>query len=766
MSKIKPPRITFWSRPGKDRHDPVLGQAQGNPSEMNFEGEGRFYAGRIEVPAAGTLVLQLVSPRPLRLWIDGAPMLDEGLLWRFYERRILAAVLFPCVKGETPFLVEVGPRSGWGRWIDDDCPSRNREYVRSELRRRLPDLLGLTAAVVENARGPAVSLRFLPSQFRKDGIAWQHVIARPAPGFSGRAPSLDFWSPAEEPEEPLFLSSSVLPCNAVDGTTDEERRRGIRRLYLPVANPLDEPEPLRKTGAKEKRIEPSIEVARWIKLAIEGAEGKIELPMPAFESLGRKAPRREWRELAWPSYADAKAKLPVPILPDKYSWMQKLYDFTWEVLFKLVRRPRPESGLPNQYVATAMQGFLHHQFVWDSSFTAMCTAYGWRAMPYLATLDVLYSRQFDGGYIHREHDIRDGVPAAYEPDFSPNPPIMTIAEWAIAGLTGDKLRLAKVYPILKDNHRWLQANRRLPNGVYWTTGLANGLDNSPSLGDGYPCLTAQMAHEAEVLGRIARVLGLAKEARAWEAEHAAVGRALNAHLWSEKQRIYATSLPDGGHNPNKVVTAFWPLWAGVVPPQRVEALAKHLKDPESFWRHHPIPSLAADSPFFRPPGDYWRGSTWAPTNFAAIKGFDRAGRHDLAVETALRHLRCMMDVFEDTGHIWENYCSEKSAKGSWSGPDYCWTALGPVAMLFEVVIGLQADALENTLRWQLPDEPGFGVRNYPFGPATVTAVCRVGEKGGRSIDVDSDRAFTLEVIAPGRKATLHQCRCGRTTIGI
>lgn len=757
------PTITFWSQPGKDRQDPALTQPQPKPAEMAFSADGRFYAGRMMVPAAGTLVLQLLSPRPLRLWLAGTLVLDEGLLWRFYERKLLAAVILPCAKGELPLLVEVGPRSGWGKHIDDDCPSRNREYVRSELRKRLPDRLTLTATVAAGVTGPAVGLRFLPAQYRKDGIAWQHILARPTPGFSNRAPSLDFWSPVEEPEEPLFLASSVLPGNAVDGTTPEERQRGLRHFFVPVANAQDDAKPVRQFGVAEKRIEPSIEVARWLTLTVEGAGGTIEVPLPAFESLGRQAPQREWRELAWPTYAEAKAKLPVPIVPEKYAWMQKLYDFTWEVLFQLVRRPRPESGLPNPYVATAMKGFLYHQFVWDSSFTAMCTAYGCRAMPYLATLDVLYSRQFDGGYIHREHDIRDGVPAAYEPDFSPNPPIMTIAEWAIAGLTGDKLRLAKVYPVLKDNHKWLQANRRLPSGVYWTTGLANGLDNSPSLGDGYPCLTAQMAHEAEVLGKMAQTLGLTQDAKAWKAEHAAIGKALNAQLWCEAQRIYATSLTGGGHNPNKVVTAFWPLWAGIVPPDRIEALARHLKDPSSFWRHHPIPSLAADSPYFRPPGDYWRGSTWAPTNFAAIKGFDRAGRHDLAVETALRHLRCMMDVLEDTGHIWENYCSEKSTRGSWSGPDYCWTALGPIAMLFEVIIGLQADALNNTLRWQLPAESGLGVRNLPFGPATVSAVYHVGGDGKRRIEVDSDRAFTLEVITAGQ-TTRHPCACGHTTV--
>ena len=80
---------------------------------------------------------------------------------------------------------------------------------------------------------------------------------------------------------------------------------------------------------------------------------------------------------------------------------------------------------------------------------------------------------------------------------------MSLAEWKLASLTGDVQRLAQVYPVLCGYHQWLQANRRLPDGTFWTTGLASGLDNAPSLGDGYPCLTAQMAHDAEILSNMA-----------------------------------------------------------------------------------------------------------------------------------------------------------------------------------------------------------------------------------------------------------------------
>jgi len=691
--------------------------------------------------------MDIVSPRPLRIWANGTLVVDENLYWRLYQREVRAALVFPCNAGEIKFLVEVGPRPKYPEELDETCPSRNRKLVMKEIERIHPDQLKVLLRVDKDVAGPALSLRFPATQFIRDGVVFQHVLVHPIPGMSAHMPSVEVWSQAELSDGRILLTSSVLPGRAEEGTPCEELALGLRRFHVPVANSDDMPAALRSTGY-DSRVEPVLEVVRIVKLSVEGTDGTVEVNMPAYESLGRQAPRREFKESQWPTFSDARSQFPEPVLPNRLNHFKKTYYAAWEMLLRLVRHPRRETGLPGSYISTGA-GFKHHQFVWDSSFTAMCTAYGCRVLPFCATLDMIYSRQFDGGYINREHDVRDGMPAAYEPDFSPNPPIMSLAEWAIAGLSGDLLRLQRVYPVLRDYHKWIENNRKLPDGTYWTTGLANGLDNSPSLGDGYPDLTAQMAHDAETLGKIAAVLGYEADAKAWQQEHAQIGRALNERLWSEEMQIYSTSLLNGGHNPNKVVTAFWPLWAGIVPQDRVEALARHLKDPKSFWRHHPIPSLAADSPHFVPGGNYWVGSTWPPTNYAAIKGFDRAGRHDLAFEATLRHLECVTEVLNSSGKIWENYCSEASTNGSSSGADYCWSALGPIALLIEVIIGIDADALRRTVRWNPPDEDSIGIRNLPLGAGTVSLVSRK-DPDGRWIEVNTDYTFRLELLRQGK----------------
>lgn len=755
----KAARIVEWRAGAKTRAEARQAETQRIVrNRLPLQTDGRYYAGTLKCPHAGTLVITLASPRPLRVFLDGQLALDEDLYWRLYQREVRAAIVFPCDKGEMTIEIDVGARPKHPTTVDTDAPSRDREHTLAEVRRLRPDVITFDAVVAKDQTLPALSLRFSPAQFRQEGITYQSIQARWMPDFS-QPPTTERWSPAESQHESIALSTPVDPGRCIDdGASD-----GRQQLFAPVVAAQQTLPALRAFG-KDARPEPIIEVAGETMLSIEGPRGTVQVPLPIYESLGRFAPQREYKLVHWPALDALRDAVPQPILPENLRHLVDVYHGAWEMLMRLSRTALPHSGLPGDYISTGA-GFKFYQFVWDTAFAACCTAYGCRALDPYASLNVLYSRQFDGGYINREHDVRDGLPALYEPGFSPNPPLMSVAEWQIANITGNVHRLRRAFPALKAYHEWLRHNRRLPDGTYWTTGLANGLDNSPSLGDGYPDLTAQMAHDAEMLARIAETIGEHDDATAYRAERATIEEACNAHLWSESMQIYSTSLSAGGHNPNKVVTAFWPLWAGIVPADRIDALAQHATDPSSFWRHHPFPSLAADSPRYVPAGQYWLGSTWPPTNYAAIKGFWRAGKHDLAREAALRHVQCVWEVFKDTGRIWENYCAEASKQGSWAGPNYCWSALGPIALLIEVIIGIEADALHRTLRWHISEEQRIGIRKFPLGNATIDAVYQRDDEGRWGIDVDTDRPFTLEVFAQGRSRCF-ECSAGHTRIAL
>ncbi len=737
-----------WNGPAPLTTDAALDVAGAVPADLRLPvgGDGTFRRLVVDCSKDGTLVLGMDCPRALKAWVGGQQVLDEALNWRDPQRRVQVTLLLPVNAGRLALTIQVLTRSHHPESIDRDCPSRHRAEVMEMVAAALPDVLSLNLSL-QSARLPQLALRFSPAQHRRDGVAWQEIAVSSASALPGLQTALG-----------AAHALSVYPAAGVPAPGAPPV--GLR-CFVPVWRG-DLP-PLRAEGVHESRAEPASQIAALQQLQLVGAAGGITLAMPVFEGHGRLAPSREYRTVAWPTDDALLAKVPEPVLPPQYADFSRLYRRSWQMALELVRHPSPESGLPNAYVGTAKKTFLNEIFMWDSCFTAMAYAYGWRAFPHTATLDDLYSFQQDGGYIPRESAAFDARPLLYEPDFSPNPPMPAVAELCFARLTGDVQRLVAVYPVLVGFHRWLQANRRLPDGTYWTDGLANGLDNSPSLGEGYPDLTAQMAHAAECLAAIADAIGKPAEAEQWRAEQQAIGAACNARLWSPELQFYSTSLSGGGHNPNKVVTGFWPLWAGIVPPERVEALAHHLLDPASFWRPHPVPSLAADSPRFQPGGNYWLGSVWAPTNTVVVKGFQRAGRLDLARQVTVKHLQAMLQVFDATGVIWENYGSEKIERGSWSGPDYSWSISGPIRLLIETLLGIEPDALHQSVRWTpLPGEP-MGIKRLALGPATISLL-QSQEQGHDLITVTTDQPFTLELVDAKGQSTSHRLARGETRL--
>ena len=721
---------------------PAVTSAEGQPTGFELEGT-------LRLSAPGLLILRCQSTRPLKLWIGRHLVFeDEPQRNRTYIfRRMILAATIPLEAGEHIVRIAAGLPSRHICWVDEHCESPHRAEVLATVAKNLPDGITLTSTFHASATGlptgPAVALRFEPGQFREAGVWWQDVRVSPLPGFK------PFPSPWQSWEEKLPDLTPVLSTALGSARRAEpfaERPADELRCYVPVWQ--GDPPTARPVGP-DPRGETLRSVVAEVPLTVSTPEGTATLPLPVLEILGRRAPVREHRELPPPVPEAVLAAIPRPVLPAARAGWLELYDEAFRLLCRLWQPRPPESGLPGGYLRTAENGFVDRQFVWDTCFTTLAAAYAHRAFPVRASLDALYSRQDDGGLIEREHDTRDNTALTFEPGFGVNPPLFAQAEWAIARLDGNRERLPTILPVLEAHFDWIWHNRRLPDGTFWTTGLANGLDNSPGQGAAYPCLTAQMVHFAEHLAHFARLSGDTTAATRHEERRQLIADALETHLWDPNQRIYAARLAEGGHNPHKIITAFWPLWAGCARPERVAALRAHLEDPASFNRPHPVPTLAADSPLYRPGGDYWRGSVWSPTNVATLLGFWRAGQHDAARAFTTRHLDAMFTVFrENERGFWENYAPEAFTPGSWSQNNYSWTTASPVTLLLEVFLGLAPDAIENTLTWTLPAEPGHGVQNYALGPATLSLLLRDG-----AVDVETDAPFTLVLRAENQPAS-------------
>jgi glycogen debranching enzyme len=228
--------------------------------------------------------------------------------------------------------------------------------------------------------------------------------------------------------------------------------------------------------------------------------------------------------------------------------------------------------------------------------------------------------------------------------------------------------------------------------------------------------TLQAILAARLLQRMARVLGREHSIGDLAQEAACLEHLVNQMMWDDQSAFYYDVYASGKPNMVRHIGAYWALLAGVVPPDRLERFIAHLDDPAEFNRPHRIPALAHSDPAYVPAGGYWRGGVWAPTNYMVLKGLRAQGYGALAHLVARNHLDNVVRVFEDTDTVWENYAPEMARPGEPAKPDFVgWTGLPAIAVLLEEVFGLQPDAPNHKLVWDVRLLDEHGVENYPFG---------------------------------------------------
>ena len=211
--------------------------------------------------------------------------------------------------------------------------------------------------------------------------------------------------------------------------------------------------------------------------------------------------------------------------------------------------------------------------------------------------------------------------------------------------------------------------------------------------------------------------------------------------------------------------SFWVLAAHCATREQAESQIRSLLDPRKLGGDFPFASVAHDDPDFRPEGAYWRGGIWLPVAYMSVKACEEYGRFELAAELAKRLVEMMERTFREfSPHtIWECY-SPTAYRPSTNKvnelvrQDFCgWSALGPIALMIENVVGLvRMDAAEQRIEW-LPGGSGrMGMKNLPLGGNRISLVLE-----NDRISVDCIQPFRL--IFRGRELA---CPAGRSVIEI
>jgi glycogen debranching enzyme len=319
------------------------------------------------------------------------------------------------------------------------------------------------------------------------------------------------------------------------------------------------------------------------------------------------------------------------------------------------------------------------------------------------------------------------------------------------------------------------------HGYFWEGGRS-GMDNTPRGRKFAPTKVnrpdnkhilwvdaiAQQALSALYIAKLSRLADERDLESCWLEKYEVLKKKINELYWDEEDGFYYDITAVSGEKV-KVMTpaSYWVLLAGAAPEERARKMAEKLTDPHKFGGYVPCVTLSRDDPDFNAEhGLYWRGAMWVPTAYMTIKALEQYGMKDLADSLAVQLISHMSRTYQDYDPhtIWECYAPNSCAPSHSCNPsrkvvrkDFCgWSALGPISMMIENVVGINADGVKREVEWRLRRTDRHGVRNLRFGGVTASLVFENGQ-----IEIESSAPFLLRV-----KGVVHKVPVGRTTLPV
>ena len=465
-----------------------------------------------------------------------------------------------------------------------------------------------------------------------------------------------------------------------------------------------------------------------------------------------------------------KNSLPEPIIEDNPEWVE-LYYAAWEMAKDHIGTGTLDNNFADHYLDEA---FSEQIFQWDTCFMTIFGRYGVDSFPVMGSLDNFYNVQEENGFICRVVNENDGKPCTPTDASDPmiNPPLFGWVELLYIKQTGDLSRINKVLPVLKKYHDWIDNSVRTAPGLYFTSMLGSGMDNAPreAAYEGWVDITAQQAFGRKCIAELAELINDEDTIQYSLLEHDRICNDIRTMMWDDNTGFFFDLNSTGNFLQDKTLASVWPLIAGCANTEQENRVIEHLINPAEFWRLHVFPSTSADSPQYNPTGNYWRGGVWAPTNYAVVTAFNYAERHDLSLKASKNHIENLNKIYtqykpdesllseeargDGTKTLWELYSPDSAIPGiRWDNTylgrqDFVgWTGLGPISMLFEQVIGLEADAINDTLNWRITRTDRHGVKGYRFGDQLIDIIAdpRINLDDNITINVESSDVFTLKI---------------------
>ncbi len=395
--------------------------------------------------------------------------------------------------------------------------------------------------------------------------------------------------------------------------------------------------------------------------------------------------------------------------------------------------------------------------------------YSNRIYPASNGLDALYTLQEPDGAIRSAYDIETGAPIFPEDNpLGVTLPLLSWAEFNLYHKTANKKRVKEIMPILSNYYRWLEANFKMPNGLFSTPLSSTGMINSPRSEARYFIdFNATMAMNALYLSALGDILNDKDASFQYKRDYFSIKTRINSKMWNPEDGFYYDLDENEIQVRTKTLGTYWLLLAEIPNEERAEKLIAKLKDPSCFGTDNPFPSLSVDHPAFDKKGQGFRGSVFPWLTFMVIKGLEKYYFYELARNSAIRHLYYILDSMHNSDQeankrsnhptVWSAYQPMNEGKAIWEGhPDWPLpnhfpsNGLSTVTLIIENIIGLYISLPRKTVDWIIPNLEVMGIENLSLKRNMITIL---SSKSGRGweIHMESEKLYYFTINVLGKK---------------
>ena len=335
-----------------------------------------------------------------------------------------------------------------------------------------------------------------------------------------------------------------------------------------------------------------------------------------------------------------------------------------------------------------LTGYAYGEYYdWDLYFEDVYLSYYGVNKYCFSNLKIFLSKQEPDGFISRTLGIVNKRPTQMFKPF--------LAQLAVLGsqqngegyewLRGQDYEHLQRYLV-----RWFAYDKDGNGLPVWNSSDASGMDNQfsrsgqlESYTDEGVDLATYLVRELRAMAIISGKLNMPRQQHQYEEHAARLVKKINDVFWDEKDGFYYDRNEKTGQRIRiKSVAGFFPLWAGIAPPERASRLVKeHLMNSKEFWSKYPVPSYAMNEPDFyegTKNGECnWRGNTWIPANYMIFHGLKRYG---FAKEATLLANKTQ-ELALARNPVTREYYESQSGEGHGMNPFWGWSALAYVMPL-------------------------------------------------------------------------------------